>query len=403
MTDAVEVNGRSYRLPTRPTVVITVDGGDPAYFDDALQRQLMPCLTAMLASGGSYALGRGQMPSLTNPNNLSIVTGTPPSRHGISGNHVLGPEGREIQLTDPSFSRAGTIHAGLQRAGARVLNVTAKDKLRRLLGAGDVPSISAEYADRHGLPAYGIDDVPALIGRPQPGIYDWELSAYALEIGLTVHRKVGLDLLYVSLTDYVQHKQAPGGAMADIFFRRFDALLGDYLREGFAVGITADHGMNAKPRIHYLEDVLANAGVDGARVVLPITDPYVVHHGALGSFAWVHLPHRVIEHAREAIGGLLGIEEVFSREEAAVVYQHPPDRIGDLSVAADAATALGTAEAKHDLSQLGEGLRSHGGRHEQIVPIIVSGPLTPTYAAWVEAGVQNSDLHDLVLNGLARS
>jgi phosphonoacetate hydrolase len=403
VTDSVEVNGRRYRLPTRPTVVMTVDGGDPAYFDDALHRGLMPCLAAILANGGTYALGRGHMPSLTNPNNLSIITGTPPSRHGISGNHILGPAGHEIQLTDPSYIRATTIHAEMHATGARVLTVTAKDKLRRLLGVGDVPSISAEFADRHGLPAFGIDDVPALVGRPQPGIYDWELSAYAMEIGLAVHRQVGLDLLYVSLTDYVQHKQAPGGTLADVFFKRFDALVGDYAREGFTIGITADHGMNAKPRVHYLEDVLANAGVGGARVVLPITDPYVVHHGALGSFAWVHLPAAELEAAREAIGGLLGIEEVYSREEAAVLYQHPPDRIGDLSVAGDAATALGTAEHKHDLSTLGEGLRSHGGRHEQLVPIIVSQPITPAYAAWLEAGVQNSDLHDVVLNGLANN
>jgi phosphonoacetate hydrolase len=207
--------------------------------------------------------------------------------------------------------------------------------------------------------------------------------------------------LYVSLTDYVQHKQPPGGLLADGFFQRFDALLGEYIDHGFAIGITADHGMNAKPRIHYLEDVLADAGVRGARVVLPITDPYVVHHGALGSFAWIHLPEQEIERAREAIGGLVGIEEVYSREEAAVLYQHPPDRIGDLSVAADAATALGTSEEKHDLSQLGEGLRSHGGRHEQIVPIIVSHSLEPDYAAWVEQGIQNSDLHSVLLNGLA--
>jgi phosphonoacetate hydrolase len=304
-------------------------------------------------------------------------------------------------LTDPAFLRAPTIHAALHATGARVLAVSAKEKLRRLLGAGDVPSISAEQADRHRLPEYEIQDVVALVGRRQPGIYDWELSAYAMEIGLAVHREVSLDLLYVSLTDYVQHKQAPGGVLADCFFERFDELLGEYLAEGFVVGITADHGMNAKPRTLYLEEILIHAGVSSGRVVLPITDPYVVHHGALGSFAWVHVPASDLQRARETLTELVGIEEVFTREEAAVIYQHPPDRIGDLSVSANAATALGTSEEKHDLSHLGDGLRSHGGRHEQIVPIIVSHALQPAYTAWLESGIQNSDVHDVLLNGVA--
>jgi phosphonoacetate hydrolase len=304
-------------------------------------------------------------------------------------------------LTDPSFLRAPTIHATLHKTGAKVLAVSAKEKLRRLLGAGDVPSISAEEADRHDLQAYGISDVVALVGRRQPGIYDWELSAYAMQIGVAVHREVGLDLLYVSLTDYVQHKQAPGGVLADCFFQRFDELLGEYLAEGFVVGVTADHGMNAKPRILYLEEQLIAAGISTARVVLPITDPYVVHHGALGSFAWVHVPATDLECARETLTELVGVEEVYSREEAAAIYQHPLDRIGDLSVGANATTALGTSEYKHDLSHLGDGLRSHGGRHEQIVPIIVSHALQPGYAAWLASGIQNSDIHDLLLNGLA--
>jgi phosphonoacetate hydrolase len=400
MAGSVSVNGRSYNVPTQPTVVFTIDGGDPRYLDDALARGVMPSLGGLLAKGGAYQRGRGCMPSLTNPNNLAIVTGVPPSRHGVPGNHYLDPSGEEVQLTDPAFLRASTIHAVLQRAGARVLMVTAKDKLRRLLGADNVPSISAERAHEFGLPAFDTPDVLKLVGRPNPGIYDWDLSHYAMEIGLAVHRRQPLDLLYVSLTDYVQHKHAPGGELADRFFRRFDELLGEYLSAGFLVGITADHGMNAKPRVIYLEDVLEQAGVSGYRVVLPITDPYVVHHGALGSFAWIHLPGSQVDRTRAALTALEGVEEIYCREEAAVIYEHPVDRIGDLSVASDAQTALGKSLAKHDLSGITSGLRSHGGRHEQIVPIIVSQPLAEAYAARHVAGVQNSDVHDLLLNGL---
>jgi phosphonoacetate hydrolase len=397
---SVIANGPEYRLPAQPTVVMTIDGGDPRYVDDALDRGLMPQLRVMLSSGGVSAHGRGCMPSLTNPNNLSIVTGVPPSLHGVPGNHYLDSvSGEELQLNDPRFLRAGSIHAALQSAGARVLMVSAKDKLRRLLGSGDVPSVSAEHADTLDLPRFGIQGLCDLVGRKNPGIYDWDLSHYAMEIGLAVHRRVGLDLLYVSLTDYVQHKAPPGGAMADSFFRRFDELLGEYVREGFLIGITADHGMNAKPTVIYLEDVLDRAGVTDARVVLPITDPYVVHHGALGSFAWVHVGEAQLWRARDAIAALDGVEEVYVREEAAVIFEHPVDRIGDLSITADAQTALGKSAAKHDLSGIQSGLRSHGGRHEQLVPIIISRPLREPYATHHSAGVSNADIHHLLLNG----
>jgi phosphonoacetate hydrolase len=406
-TITVNVNAREYRLPTRPTVVITIDGCDPRYIDDALARGLMPRLAAMLTDGGAYALGRSQMPSFTNTNNMSIVTGATPAVHGLPGNHYLDPSGEEIQLSDPKFLRAPSIHQVMMEHGARVLCVTAKDKLRRLLAHGGVPATSAEKAHEHALPDYGIADVVALVGRKNPGPYEWDMSHYALEIGLAVSRvSAPLDLLYVSTTDFVQHAEGPGGPMADRYFRRFDELLGEYLDLGYVVGMVADHGMNDKhdaagaARVHYLEDVLATAGIADFHVILPITDPYVVHHGALGSFAWVHVRPEDVERAREAIGRLAGVEEIFTREEAAVIYSHPADRIGDLSVASDARTALGKSAAKHDLSVLAGPLRSHGGRHEQIVPIIVSHPLAPRYAAWHRAGVENRDIHDLVLNGV---
>jgi phosphonoacetate hydrolase len=137
-----------------------------------------------------------------------------------------------------------------------------------------------------------------------------------------------------------------------------------------------------------------------ARVVLPITDPYVVHHGALGSFAWVHLHAAQLARARDAIATSPGVEEVYTREEAAVIFEHPADRIGDLSITADAETALGKSAARHDLSGIQSGLRSHGGRHEQLVPIIVSRPLREPYASHHAAGVRNADIHDLLLNGV---
>ncbi|MFC4562451.1 alkaline phosphatase family protein [Nocardiopsis mangrovi] len=409
MLNTIEANDRTYRIPHEPTVVFTIDGGDPDYIDDALARGIMPRLAAMLADGGQYRLGASEMPSLTNPNNLSIVTGVSPALHGVPGNYCRLEDGALELLNDPRFLRAPSIHAVLAEHGVATLMVTAKEKLRRLLGNGGVPSVSVEKAAETGLPEYGIPDLPRLVGTEPPGIYDWDASHYAMRIGLAAYRaRRDLRLLYVSLTDRVQHAAAPGDELSDRFLVGFDALLGEYLDEGFVVGITADHGMNAKhaddgtPSVHYLADVLEQAGVAVHDIVLPITDPYVRHHGALGSFAWIYLPEAEHGRAREVLAALPGIEEVWNRTDAATVYEHPLDRIGDLAVTASAHVALGGREQDHDLSALHGALRSHGGRHEQPVPLITSRPVSGPLAARYHAGVLRSrDLHDLVLNHLA--
>lgn len=402
----ITVNDRTYTIPERTVVVFTVDGGDPRYFDDALRRDIMPRLAAMLASGGSYALGASEMPSLTNPNNISIVTGVSPAIHGIPGNYCRLPDGTLELLNDPRFLRAPSIHAAFEAAGVPTLMVTTKDKLRLLLGNGGVPSVSVERAAGAGLDAYGIEDIEQLVGESAPGVYEPRASHYAMRIGLAaLQHAPALKLIYVSLTDRVQHASAPGEDLADDFFIEFDRLLGDYLDAGCVVAITADHGMNSKhdaageARVIYLEDTLRDAGIVIDEIVLPITDPYTKHHGALGSFAWIYLDDADRERARQALAAVPGIEEVWDREASATIYEHPLDRIGDLAVTASADTALGRTASAHDLTQLHSALRSHGGRHEQLVPLIISKPVTGPLAERYAANVLRSrDIHDLVLN-----
>lgn len=406
----VTVNDRRYRVPTRPVVVITVDGGAPAYFTDALARDLMPHLAAVLRTGGEFRIGAAEMPSLTNPNNLSIVTGVSPAIHGIPGNYCRLADGKLVLLNSPEYLRAPSLHAVLETAGVPTLMVTTKDKLRLLLGNGGVPSVSVEKAAGAGLPVYGVDDLESLVGRPAPGIYEAEASQYAMRLALAVYRaNPRIRLIYVSLTDRVQHASAPGEPAADEFFAAFDELLGEFVAEGFTFGITADHGMNSKhhpdgtPKVVYLGDVLDRAGVPVQDIVLPITDPYVRHHGALGSFAWLYLAQEHRAAARETLWRIEGVEEVWDRAEAVTIFEHPADRIGDLAVTAAADTALGGHESEHDLSGLHGALRSHGGRHEQPVPLIVSGPVEGPLAARYRANVlRNRDIHDLVLNNVSR-
>ncbi|MGH3490043.1 MAG: alkaline phosphatase family protein [Actinopolymorphaceae bacterium] len=407
-TTTVTANGSEYAVPTRPTVVFTVDGGAMSYFTAALDAGVMPNLRDMVAGGAFVGEGLSEMPSYTNPNNMSIVTGVSPAVHGIPGNYSRTADGTERLLNEPSALRADSVHAAFQAAGHATLAVTAKDKLRRLLAHGGVPSVSSERAHELRLDAYGIDNIPELVGRPNPHIYDWEASAYAMDIGLAVHRAVGpLTLVYISLTDYVQHHEPPGSDLANRFYQAFDSRLGHYLSEGFAVGITADHGMNAKhhadgsPRVVYVEDELADIDPK-VHVVLPITDPYTAHHGSLGSFAWVYVADDKRVAARERLAEILGITEVYDGDEAAVMFELPRDLAGDIAVTSDRGTALGRSRAFHDQASLPSGLRSHGGRYEQVVPVIVSESLPPRYLATIQGRpLRNRYIHDLVLNGLA--
>jgi phosphonoacetate hydrolase len=391
-----EVNGRSYRRPDRRTAVICIDGVDPAYLDDAFERRLVPRLAELVESGTSLT-GFSQLPSFTNPNNLSIVTGATPAVHGLPGNHYRDPEGRDVQLDRPELLRAPSIHAAFAAAGVPVLAVTTKEKLRGLLANGGVPCVSAEHADRQ--PVAGLASAADAVASPQPGIYDWDCSHYALELGLALAERLDVELLYVSLTDYVQHTAGPGEPLSDRYLRRLDELVGAYLDAGWRLGIVADHGMNAKtdsegrPNVRYLGDALAEAGVRSAHVVLPITDPYVVHHAALGSACWVHADPEELDRARGALEALPGVEEVLDRETAAASLALPADRIGDLVVLGDASTVFGTRAADHDLTALHGRLRSHGGRHEQRVPILLS----ERPAARPAETPSNADVHFLLL------
>lgn len=135
MTPNLTVNGRIYRWMDRPLVVVCVDGCQYEYITAAVAAGAAPYLSRLLAGAGTSFMADCVMPSFTNPNNLSIVTGVPPSVHGICGNYFFDPErGEEVMMNDPRHLRAGTILAAFSAAGAKVAVITAKDKLRKLLG-----------------------------------------------------------------------------------------------------------------------------------------------------------------------------------------------------------------------------------------------------------------------------
>ncbi|WP_418119710.1 phosphonoacetate hydrolase [Variovorax sp. 350MFTsu5.1] len=402
--ESLEVNARSYRWMSRPVVVVCVDGCEPAYLDAAIAAGVAPYIGRMRKTGADL-LADCVVPSFTNPNNLSIVTGAPPAVHGICGNYFFDRElGQEVMMNDPKYLRAGTVLAAFADAGAEVAVVTAKDKLRKLLGHRMKGiCFSSEKADQASVQENGIDGVVAMVGMPVPSVYSAELSEFVFAAGVKLMESRRPDLMYLSTTDYVQHKAAPGSPAANAFYAMMDRYLAQLDTLGATIVLTADHGMNDKhdergaPKVVYLQDVLDEwYGQDEARVILPITDPYVVHHGALGSFATVYAPDEArVPGWIDRLQRLPGMELVLSRKEAAARFELPPDRIGDIVVVSERSTVIGTSASRHDLSALEVPLRSHGGVSEQRVPLICNRPIAGIAS---ERRLRNFDALDLALN-----
>ena len=403
MQKPLAVNGRSYAWPKQPVVVVCVDGSEPDYTQRAVEAGAMPWLASAL-NRGSERIADCVVPSFTNPNNLSIVTGVPPSVHGIAGNFFYDRDAdAEVMMNDPRYLRCGTILAAFSQAGAKVAVVTAKDKLRTLLGHRlEGICFSAEKADQASEVENGISGVLDLVGLPVPSVYSAALSEFVFAAGVKLMATRRPDIMYLSTTDYIQHKHAPGTAEANRFYGMMDRYLRELDAMGAVIAITADHGMNGKtdgdgrPNVIYLQDQLDEwLGAGKSRVILPITDPYVVHHGSLGSFATVYLSAGVDPAAmRERIAGIPGMEKVLDRTEACRLFELPEDREGDLITISGRHTTIGTSRSRHDLAGLDAPLRSHGGVSEQRVPLIFNRAVHE----WPPRRLRNFDAFDIALN-----
>lgn len=401
----VTANGREYQWPVQPTVVVCFDGCDPEYIVAASKAGLIPNLDKMRNSGfASKALA--SMPTFTNPNNVSIVCGVSPNVHGVSGNFYLDREtGKDVMMVDSTPVRAPTLLSAFSRAGAKVVAITAKDKLRKALGKDlDGIAFSAEKANEATLADNGISNVEALVGRNAPDQYSADLSLFVLDAGIKLLETAQPDISYLSLSDYVQHKHSPNDPEALEFMVAVDQRLGKILSLGARLGIVADHGMSdmadasGNPRIVYLADHLNETfGAGKCRVICPITDPFVRHHGALGGFVRIHLmaPDIALYDVLNFVRNIPGIALALPRDEVCLMFEVADDREGDIAVIAIKGVALGASKGDHDLSQLsGTRLRSHGGLTEQVVPFITSIPVkaNPTHR------LRNFDIFFALLN-----
>lgn len=407
-TQPFSANGKTYTPAAKPIVVICIDGSADEYLDTTLVYDRMPNLKKM-ARSGYRGMVRGALPSFTNVNNSSIVTGVSPREHGISGNFFYNAAiDQEVMMNSAEYLRAETILAAAANAGRKLAVVTAKEKLRDILSHKMKGiAISAEKANQAQLATHGIEHVETIVGHPTPKIYSADASLFVLRAGVAFIQQGLADFLYLSLTDYMQHTYAPDAEESLAFYEAMDAEFGKLIDAGAIVGATADHGMNAKvkadgtPNVLYVEDMLeAQFGDKGFRVICPITDPYVKHHGALGSYVVVHINDKSsIPAVQQWLSIQPGITEVYDRATAVHVLEQPEDRIGDLVVLSGRDVVVGRRPQYHDLSALDGTLRSHGGRYEEMVPMIISHPLNQTYKMKAGGDPRNFDIFDFTING----
>ncbi|HEX5154908.1 MAG TPA: phosphonoacetate hydrolase [Parafilimonas sp.] len=406
-TNSFSVNGIEYKPAAKPVVVICIDGSADEYIDATMGRDRMPNLKSM-SQKGYRGMVRGALPSFTNVNNSSIVTGVAPAVHGISGNFFYDEKkDEEVMMNSSEYLRAETILAAASKAGRKVAVVTAKEKLRDILSHKMTGiAISAEKANQAKKETHGIDDAEKIIGYKTPAIYSGDASLFVLRAGVAFIEQGLADFLYLSLTDYMQHTYAPEAEESLAFYEAMDTEIGKLAQLGAVVGATADHGMNAKvkkdgsPNVLFVEDMLSEKFGDHFRVICPITDPYVKHHGALGSYVVVHVSDKsIINDVKNWLQVQAGITEVYDKATAVKLLEQPEDRIGDLVVLSGRDVVVGRRPKYHDLSALDGTLRSHGGRYEEMVPVIISHPLNEAYKRKASMDPRNFDIFDFAING----
>jgi phosphonoacetate hydrolase len=411
----VEVNGNTYLWPQRPVVVVCIDGGDPEYLAQFLADGSVPNIARFVREGFA-TVADGSMPSVTCTNNMSIICGAPPSVHGISGNFYLDTKTwQPVVMTGPELLRGTTILSAFADAGAKVVTITAKDKLRRQLGKNlDVAqghvSFSSEHADRCTLAENGIENVLEYVGMPKPDMYSMELSLFVLEAGIKLLQERRPNLMYLSLTDYVQHKYAPGEAEAREFYRKLDDAFGRLAEQDIVLALTADHGMSDKsnaagePNVIWLQDILdAKFGAGETTVICPITDAFVAHHGALGGFVRVWSKGNVAPQAIiDTVSAVDGVDLVLSKEAACRLFDQPIDREADVVVVGRKDVCIGSSAKLHDLAGLkGHRLRTHGALSETKVPFILNRPLNDAYRnKAASASINSWRIFDFALNGV---
>ena len=338
------------------TIIIMVDGLDPAYLESCSTPNLR-----QLAEDGFMVEGKAMMPTVTNVNNVSLITGSYPQTHGITSNYWFNRQtGSELYMESGDFIKTETMFQRAEAQGARSLLVTAKDKLRRLLSNGATLTVSSEQPPEWVAQGAGVP----------PHIYSLEVNQWVIDAGRFILGQEHYDLVYLTTTDYAMHTYAPDQPESAKHLALLDEAIGklvDSLPQ-VQVLITADHGMSAKSQMLDLPRELARHGIQVQAVPI-IKDRYTVHHSNLGGCIYLYLEGGDQASALNVLNSIDGIDEALPREEAAQRFHLMSDRIGDIVVLGSRDVVFGDSGEV----TLPQNLRSHGSLHEQQVPIIGYG------------------------------
>ena len=340
----------------KTTVIIMIDGFDPEYLDYCPTSNLRS-----LAKQGFMVEARAMMPTVTNVNNVSLITASYPETHGITSNYWLNREtGEEAYMESGEYVEAETMFQRAAKVGARSLLVTAKDKLRRLLGNGATLSVSSEEP-----PQWLVQGV----GQPPP-IYSLEVNEWVIDAGRYILSQEPYDLVYLTTTDYAMHTYGPEQPESARHLTLLDQAIEKLMETlpDVEILLTADHGMSSKSRMIHLPDVLGKHGIS-AQAVPIIKDLYTVHHSNLGGCIYVYLDKSDLGQALDVLRNTDGIDEALPKEEAARRFNLMEDRLGDIMVLGSADVVFGNP----DEVTLPANLRSHGSTYEDDVPIMGCG------------------------------
>jgi len=349
-------------MALRRALVFLIDGFDPDY----IRSSDLPNLRRLGRAGAFTLDGRGVMPSLTNVNHISLLTGTFPGRHGLCANFYYDrATGQEVFMDQVAFVQEPLLFERAKAAGWSTALVTAKEKLTRLLRRDLDLCVDMSSAP---------PEIAKVVG-PAPDIFSLEINLWVLRMAREVAARYAPRFLYVATTDYPEHKLPPESPQMQAHLKEMDALIGDIVAcfdlKDSVVALTADHGMNAKTRSVSPVRVLAEAGIP-ARGVPLIKDGLFAHHRDLGGSLYLFLERpEALADALSALRGAPGLDVVVPRTEAER-YHLPPERVGDLFCFGQREWALGV---------WGEGpavreeaaLRSHGSVHEQTIPMLMAG------------------------------
>jgi len=337
------------------TIFICLDGCGPEYIEQSDTPNI-----DRIAKEGFYWKGKSVIPSVTNVNNVSIITGSPPSIHGITSNYYFDRKSkRGVFMESPDFLLTETVLQKAKRVGLSTAALTTKDKLANILGIGVDTVISAESPPDWLLNKLG-----------QPGhIYSADINIWLFRALLAVLAERQPDVTYLATTDYMMHKYPPDAEESREHIGALDKLLGDVLNEYDArVFITADHGMSDKTVAIDLAQILLNEGIKAEAIPI-IKDRYVAHHSNLGGAAYIYADEKDIDRAVKVLKGRPGVEEVYLQDEAAEKFSLYKERIGDIFVLAGRDYVFGGLEKP----EMEVSIRSHGSRYESEVPIIGRG------------------------------